>query len=81
MPSACDEMVAFVTSGPTLYEIIRFHHSDETLQRVVYLIEAEAVGTITDREVRELKRFYRYEYFVDELKKRARRRLSHTNEI
>lgn len=75
MQTACDEMVAFVTSGPTLREIIGFHHSDETVKRVIYLVDAYHLGTLSEREERELRRFYKYEHFVDELKRRAYRRL------
>ena len=75
MLTICDEMVAFLTSGPTLHEIIGFQHSDETVQKVIYLVDAYKLGTLSERGERELRRFYKYEHFVDELRKRAYRRL------
>ena len=76
MHSAYDEILDFVTSSPTLEEIIAFQHSTETLDRVSYLRHMDAGGTGTQEEKHELREFEKAAYFIDQLKVRAQRRLS-----
>lgn len=76
MHSAYDEILDFVTSAPSLEEIINFQHSDETLQRVAYLRHASKTETITSDELYELREFDKAAYFIEQLKVRARRRMS-----
>lgn len=73
--NAYDEILEFVTSSPTLEQIVDFQHSPETLARVAYLQQADQDGTITLEEINELGEFERARHTITQLKVRARRRL------
>lgn len=75
MINAYEEILDFVTSAPTLEQIIAFEHSPNTLERVAYLTEHEALTNLTRKEKYELREFRKAAYFVEQLKVRARRRL------
>ena len=72
---AYDEILEFVTSSPTLEQIIAFRLSDRTRQRIRELIEASRKRVLTEQEQYELDEFTRMQYFMDGLKKRAQRRV------
>ena len=72
---AYDEILEFVTSGPSLEQIIAFRLSDRTRQRIRELIEASRKRALTEQEQHELDEFTRMQYFMDGLKKRAQRRV------
>ena len=72
---ALDEILDFVTSAPTLHQIMQFTYSEQTLNRVAYLTDAEVSGLITAQELDELREFERAAHFMDELKIRAERRI------
>lgn len=75
MINAYDEILDFVTSSPSLQQIVDFEHSPRTVQRVVYLMDNEAAGLLSAEEREELREFKKAAYFIDQLKLRARRRL------
>jgi hypothetical protein len=75
MQAAYDEILDFVTSAPTLAQILAFTHSEITLQRVDYLIRAEKASTLTPEERDELREFQKADHFMEQLKIRATRRL------
>lgn len=75
MNTAYDELLDFVTSAPTLEQIIDFQHSPATLERVAYLTTGEFAGTLTPEERDELREFHKAAEFVQQLKIRAQRRL------
>lgn len=75
MTNAYEELLDFVTSAPSLYQIVEFQHSVETLARVNYLEQLEMTGAIGEAELHELREFRKAAYFVEQLKHRARRRL------
>ena len=75
MPHAIDEILDFVTSSPSLEEIVRFTYSDETLERVSYLSEQKTTATLTQEEQQELREFKRAAHVMEQLKIRAQRRL------
>jgi len=75
MVNAYDEILDFVTSGPSLQAIVDFRHSEATLERVSYLMMRQITDAITDREREELREFQKADYFIDQLKIRALRRL------
>lgn len=75
MVNAYDEILDFVTSGPSLQAIVDFRHSQITLERVAYLMQRQIVETITESEREELREFQKADYFIEQLKIRARRRL------
>lgn len=73
--NAFDELLDFITSGPTLEEIIDFSLSEKTAARVTYLLEAQDSGKLSPDEKSELEEFARAEHFIEMLKVRAQRRL------
>ncbi len=75
MVVAHDEMLDFLTSGPSLDEIMAFEHSEETLRRVRYLMDSIEKEMLTTDEGAELEEFVKANRFMDMLKVRARRRL------
>ncbi len=77
MINAYEEILDFITSAPTLIQIVEFEHSMETLTRVNYLEQLEEVKNIHEDELYELKEFRKSAYFVEQLKIRAKRRLEH----
>lgn len=75
MLRAIDEILDFVTSAPTLDEIVSFSYSDDTFSRVTYLNEREQNDTLTPDEQAELREFKRAAYVMEQLKLRAQRRI------
>jgi len=75
MNAAYDELLDFVTSAPTLEQILDFSHSKTTLDRVDYLLDAAEAETITEAEDGELREFLRANDVMEALKVRARKRL------
>ena len=75
MTVAYDEILDFLTSGPNLEQIVAFEHSPQTLARVQQLVEREAAESMTPEEREELREFRKAEYFFEQLKIRAQRRL------
>ena len=75
MSRALEEILDFVTSQPSLEDIVRFSHSQEILARVDYLIAASENGEIQAEEQEELREFYHANEFMEQLKIRAKRRL------
>jgi hypothetical protein len=75
MQAAYDEILSFITSGPSLEAIANFQHSAETLRRVAYLQRKAQQAVLSPQEAQELREFRRAEYLVDMLRVRAIRRL------
>ena len=73
--TAIDEILDFVTSAPTLEQIVDFEHNDTTKERVAYLREREIESTISEEEEAELREFEGAAEFMSQLKIRAKRRL------
>lgn len=69
------ELLEFLTSSPSLEEIINYQHAPATLARVRFLAQARRLGTINLDEKSELDEFYRANEFLEKLQVRARRRL------
>ena len=74
-----DEIVRFLTSQPTVDEIVSYDLSSAGKLRVRRLLEAQRQGTISREDQAELKEFFRVEGFLDKLKARAQRRLNTLN--
>ncbi len=72
---AYHEIIEFVTSFPSLEEIVRFQPNEDTLERAEYLKQSLKSGSITADEKYELKEYDRAQHFVYKLKIRAQRRL------
>jgi hypothetical protein len=78
--TAYDEILDFITSAPSLEQILNFEHSPKTVARVNYLLECVDDDTITDLERDELKEFSRANELMEQLKVRAKRRLGLGNQ-
>jgi hypothetical protein len=72
---AYKEILEFITSTPTLHQIIAFEHSRETIARVVYLQQLEAQSRLNKNEMNELREYRKAAHFIEQLKLRAERRL------
>ena len=75
MQRAIDEILDFVTSSPSLEQIVSFAYSDETLERVSYLSEKDASNSLSSDEQEELREFRQGAHVMEQLKVRAQRRL------
>jgi hypothetical protein len=75
MTSAYEEILDFITSAPTLEQIVAFRHSEATVQRVAYLNERKQAGKLSRAEKDELREFERSAHFIEQLKVRAQRRI------
>ena len=75
MQTAYEEILDFVTSAPTLRQIVEFTHSEATRERVKFLLSEEESGFLMPSEREELREFQKAVYFIDQLKIRAKRRL------
>jgi len=71
-----EEIMQFITSGPSLEQILEYRPSEPMRDRIQYLINSSRSGELTPQERRELDEYTRIEYFMSKLKKRARRRLA-----
>ena len=78
--TAYDEVLDFITSAPSLEQIVNFQHSPKTVERVNYLLQCVDDETITDTEREELREFSRADELMEQLKIRAKRRLGIENE-
>lgn len=72
---AYEEYVKFVTSAPTLEQIVTFRPSDATRRRVRQLVDLQRAGKLSPDDKEELDEFVRAEEFFRKLKVRAERRL------
>jgi hypothetical protein len=70
------EVYEFLLSTPDPEQIIAFHASDSTQERVRNLLDANREGTLTAEGQAELDEFERVNHFVSMLKVYARRRLN-----
>ncbi len=75
MQAAYEEILDFITSSPTLRQIVGFTHSAATLERLNYLLTESETGFLTVSESEELREFQKAVDFIEQLKIRARRRL------
>lgn len=73
--TAYQEIVDFLTSGPTLEEIVKFQPSESTSIRARYLAKKRDTGKLTLPERDEWKEFARAEQFLEAIRARAKRRL------
>ena len=72
---AYDEYLEFLTSAPTLEQIVCFEPSVETKIRIQHLFDTQDAGMLTEEEKKELDEYAKAAYFMDMLKIRARRKL------
>lgn len=68
---AYTEFVDFIVKGISPQQILAFRPSDETRQRVRYLLTAEKAGSISADEITELNEFEQFEHLMRMAKARA----------
>ncbi|MBK9748303.1 MAG: hypothetical protein J0M07_08780 [Anaerolineae bacterium] len=71
-----DEILEFMTSSPTLEQILAFKPSEALQARASLLLDKNRAGTLTAEEQRELDDFEWMDDLVSLLKIRARKKLS-----
>lgn len=71
-----DEVYDFLLSAPSPADVMAFRPSEETQERIRYLLDANRSGTLNSAEQAELEEFSSVEHFVRMLKIRAQRKLS-----
>ncbi|GAB4519985.1 MAG: hypothetical protein OHK0046_29660 [Anaerolineae bacterium] len=71
-----EEVLDFLTSGPTLEQIIAFELSPAARKRARHLMQRSAHNLLTEDEREELREFQRMDYFLDRMRVRAQRRLA-----
>jgi hypothetical protein len=67
-----EEIIDFFARGPSPAEVLDFRPSNETQQRVRYLLERNAADELTEEEAEELECYGEIEHFVQLVKARAR---------
>jgi len=72
-----DEVIDFLTSGPSPDQIVAFQPSDALKRRSGELLERNRLDLLTAQERAELDEFLRMNHFVNMLKIRARQKLAH----
>jgi hypothetical protein len=73
---AYEEVIDFLAAGTTPSNIVNFHPSEETKQRVADLIYREKTIGLTRDETSELDRYIQLEHLMRLTKARARKYLS-----
>ncbi|MEN9567889.1 MAG: hypothetical protein RLZZ69_3085 [Cyanobacteriota bacterium] len=76
MSRAYEEVIDFIAAGTTPDNIVNFHPSDETKQRVADLIHREKTSGLTRDETSELDHYVQLEHLMRLAKARARKYLS-----
>jgi len=73
---AYEEVIDFIAAGTTPDNVITFHPSEETKQRVANLLQREKTTRLTSDESFELDRYMQLEHLMRLAKARARKYLS-----
>jgi len=66
-----DEIVDLFARGASSAEVLTFRPSEQTQQRVRYLLERNAADELTEEETAELERFGELEHLMQLVKARA----------
>jgi hypothetical protein len=75
MMKAYDEYLEFLTSSPSLEEIVNFEPAPDTKERAQHLFDTHDADTLTEEERLELDEYAKAVYFMEMIKIRARRKL------
>ena len=70
-----DEIIDLFARGASPAEVLAFHPSEETQERMRFLLERNAADELTDEEAAELERFGELEHFMQLVKARAQQYL------
>lgn len=76
MFSAQNEVFEFLITQPTPEQIVAFHPSRSSQERMSYLLEANRNGQISNDELEELYEYLQLGRFMNMLKIKAREKLS-----
>jgi hypothetical protein len=76
MSRAYEEVIDFIAAGTTPDNLIDFHPSEESKQRVADLIYREKTFGLTQDETSELEHYMQLEHSMRLAKARARKHLS-----
>ncbi len=68
---AYDEVIDLFARGTSPAQILAFRPSQETQERVRYLLERSKAGLLTEEEAAELERFGELEHLMQLVKARA----------
>jgi len=77
MTKAYDKIVDFIASGSTPESLLRFQPSEESRERVSYLIHKERDDGLLPEEKTELDDYMKLEHIMRIAKVRAKARRSH----
>ena len=66
-----DEIIDLFARGASPAEVLAFHPSEETQERMRFLLERNAADELTAEEAAELERFGELEHFMQLVKARA----------
>ena len=67
-----EEIIDFFAQGPSPAEVVAFQPSEETTDRVRYLLDRNAADELTNEESEELDFLGEVEHFMQLIKARAR---------
>jgi hypothetical protein len=70
-----DEIIDLFARGASPSEVLAFHPSEETQERMRFLLERNAADELTDEEEAELERFGELEHLMQLVKVRAQQYL------
>lgn len=71
-----DEILEFLLSAPTPQAVIDLRPSDESQERLRYLLDGNRNNTLNDSERAELENYLQIEHFVRQLKVKAHQKLA-----
>jgi hypothetical protein len=71
-----DEVLDFLLSAPTPQAIIDLRPSDESQERLRYLLDGNRNNTLIDAERAELDNYLQVEHFMRQLKIKAHQKLA-----
>jgi hypothetical protein len=74
-PNITDEVLDFLVSAPTPEQIIAFHASDQSQERLRTLLDRNRNGLLTEQEKAELEEMSRVDHFFTLIKARAMKAL------
>lgn len=73
--TATDEILEFLLSVPTPQAVIDLRPSDESQERLRYLLDGNRNNTLNDSERAELENYLQVEHFMRQLKVKAYQKL------
>lgn len=75
MTRAYEEIIDFIAGGSSPSEVVEFHPSDGTRERVAELLRRQKTSVLSSDETAELDHYLQLEHIMRLAKARARQRL------